>query len=70
MKNKYKAFFDSEMKLYPELYIDHTSNTVNLTLLAESYINNTILLLDNEEEVYEAAIDWFDQWKDKNKYNN
>ena len=61
---------DCMKELYPELYVDKSDNTVNLTLLAETYIYNTILHPDNEEEVYEAAIDWFDQWKDKDKYNN
>ena len=45
-------------------------NQVNLTLLAEAYICNNIVIIEEEEEVYEAAIDWFDQWKDKGKYNN
>jgi hypothetical protein len=70
MKAKYKHFFDNEMETNPELYILTRSNEINLTLLAEEYICNNIVIIEDEEEVYEATIDWFNQWKHREKYNN
>jgi len=50
--------------------LDKSDNQINLTTLAECYINQFNVAEESEEEVFESVIDWFEGWKDKDKYNN
>ena len=64
------SFFANELRDNLNLYLDKSSNTINLTTLAECYIFSFNVAEESEEEVFESVIDWFDGWKDKDKYNN
>ena len=68
MKTILYKYFASEIKHNPNLYVDVLTNTLDFTLLAESYLydNN----IEDENEVFEAVIDWFNGWTGKTNYNN
>ena len=69
-KKSLYPYFEREMNENPELYVD-SSNTFVSTYLAEAYLNeNEDLPEDEEEDVYDAVIDWFEQWEGRHKYNN
>jgi hypothetical protein len=72
MRLKLFKFCSIEMQINSELYIDPTCNQINFTKLAESFLSeNNIEIGSNEEsEIFELVIDWFNQWKFKSKYNN
>lgn len=61
-------FFENEMVHNPSLYVDRSCNSVNLTTLAESFIDEHSP--SNQEEVYEGAIDWYKGWRGKVGFNN
>ena len=63
-------FFANELKNNLNLYLDSSCNTINLTTLAECYINQYNVATESEEEVFEAVIDWFDSWSGRFKFNN
>lgn len=64
------SYFVRELANNPELYVDKSTNTVNLTTLAECYINDYNVQPKMEEEVFEGVVDWFENWSGRNKYNN
>lgn len=55
-------FFSRELNFNLNDYLDTTCNTVNLTLLAEYYIDTHKTSIDSENEVFEAVIDFYDMW--------
>ena len=63
-------FFASELRNNLNLYLDKSCNQINLTTLAECYINQYNVLSDSEEEVFEAVIDWFESWSGRFNFNN
>jgi hypothetical protein len=63
-----KIHFENEMNHNPELYVDRRCNQVNLTGLAENFIDEHSS--KDQEQVYEATIDWYDSWRGKVRYNN
>lgn len=62
------AYFANELKNNLNLYLDKSTNEINLTTLAESYIHE--FNVDSEEEVFEFVIDWFENWSGRSKFNN
>jgi len=60
--------FENELVHNPSLYVDQTCNMVNLTILAESFIDEHQPA--NKEQVYESAIDWFKGWRGNVRYHN
>lgn len=64
------SFFVSELKDNLNSYLDKSCNQINLTTLAECYINQFNVAEESEEEVFEAVIDWFDSWSGKSNFNN
>ena len=55
-------FFSRELNYNLKDYLDTTCNTVNLTLLAEHYIDTHKTKIDSENEVFEAVIDFYYMW--------
>ena len=67
------TYFATEMRKNTSLYVDTTCNQVNLTLLAESYLFDHEEIeagSDEETTVFEAVVDWYNQWTGKTRYNN
>jgi putative IMPACT (imprinted ancient) family translation regulator len=61
-------FFSRELNYNLKEYLDTTCNTVNLTLLAEYYIDTHKTKIDSENEVFEAVIDWYNTWPNRNNF--
>lgn len=55
-------FFSRELNYNLSDYLDTSCNTVNLTLLAEYYIDTHKTSIDSENEVFEAVIDFYSMW--------
>lgn len=64
------AYFVNELKNNLNLYLDRSTNEINLTTLSESYIHEFNVDLEEEEEVFEFVIDWFETWSGRSKFNN
>ena len=64
------AYFANELKNNLNLYLDRSSNEINLTTLSESYIHEFNVDLEEEEEVFEFVVDWFETWLGRSKFNN
>lgn len=63
-------FFENEMSHNQSLYVDKSCNHVNLTVLAESFLDEHNVSKSQEEQVYEGVVDWFKSWRGKVGYNN
>lgn len=64
-------FFVDELRNNLNLYLDKSCNTINLTTLAESYIDQFYITDTKKIElVFEGVIDWFESWSGKSRFNN
>lgn len=66
------TYFATEMRNNSSEYVYTTCNQVNLTLLAEGYLldhEEIEVGSDDETTVFDAAVDWYNQWTGKTRYN-
>jgi len=63
-------FFENEMSHNPSLYVSKVSNHVNLTVLAESFLDEHNVSKSQQEQVYEGVVDWYKDWRGRVGYNN